>query len=330
MTSKNYSRNIAILRSQPKPGKVFDTYWRFAAERQNILMLRLSGAAGPWTNDPILSAHKFTNVYRVTDRVSQYLVKRVIGTDERSHAATALRILLFKIFNKIETWELMEEQRGEISDHSFDPGALRHLLDLALGAGAAIYSAAYIMPSGPVEIRQPKKHWMHLELLRTLLENGLPDLLAASPTMAQGYALLRGLPGFGPFLAYQYATDLAYSRHFGWNEMEFVVPGPGALDGIRKCFVSLGEYTEADTIRWVAERQEAEFNRLGLQFQRLGSRPLQLIDCQNVFCEVDKYARVAHPDVVGRSARIRIKQKFIPTAPIDPLVMPIKWHKPDQ
>src|SRR5258707_9985183 len=40
------------------------------------------------------------------------------------------------------------------------------------------------------------------------------------------------------------------------------------------------------------------------------SRRLQLIDCQNLFCEVDKYARVAHPNIAGRTGRTRIKQKF--------------------
>ena len=45
--------------------------------------------------------------------------------------------------------------------------------------------------------------------------------------------------------------------------------------------------------------------------QNLWGRNLQLIDCQNVFCEVDKYARIFHPKIDGLSNRTRIKQKFI-------------------
>ena len=45
----------------------------------------------------------------------------------------------------------------------------------------------------------------------------------------------------------------------------------------------------------MAENQEDEFARRGIEFQTLWGRPLQLIDCQNLFCEVDKYARVYHP-----------------------------------
>ncbi|MCK9912538.1 putative DNA base hypermodification protein, partial [Microbacteriaceae bacterium K1510] len=70
--------------------------------------------------------------------------------------------------------------------------------------------------------------------------------------------------------------------------MEFVMPGPGALDGIRKCFSSLGGLNEPEIIRLMADIQSDEFARLGLQFRSLFGRSLQLIDCQNLFCEVDK------------------------------------------
>ena len=60
----------------------------------------------------------------------------------------------------------------------------------------------------------------------------------------------------------------------------------------------------------MAERQELEFERLGLNYQSLWGRKLQLIDCQNLFCEVDKYSRIKHPEISGISGRTRIKQKY--------------------
>jgi hypothetical protein len=50
-----------------------------------------------------------------------------------------------------------------------------------------------------------------------------------------------------------------------------------------------------------------------------------LIDCQNLLCEVDKYARVAHPRIAGRTGRTRIKQKFEPTLTPIELFYPPKW-----
>jgi hypothetical protein len=75
----------------------------------------------------------------------------------------------------------------------------------------------------------------------------------------------------------------------------------------------------------MADNQEREFERLGIKFQTLWGRPLQLIDCQNLFCEVDKYARVAHPEIAGISGRTRIKQKFSPTGSLDLPWYPPKW-----
>src|SRR4051794_37849562 len=57
---------------------VVDTYWRFAAARQAIYEARLAGAPAPWSDDPVLQAFRFTNVYRAADRVSQFLISEVI------------------------------------------------------------------------------------------------------------------------------------------------------------------------------------------------------------------------------------------------------------
>ena len=92
-----------------------------------------------------------------------------------------------------------------------------------------------------------------------------------------------------------------------------MVQGPGALDGIHKCFGDLGGLSETDIIKLVTDRQELEFERLGLQFRSLWGRPLQLIDCQNLFCEVSKYARVKHPEIRGVTDRSRIKQVYRPS-----------------
>ena len=82
---------------------------------------------------------------------------------------------------------------------------------------------------------------------------------------------------------------------------------------------------EPDAIRWAMDRQQFETQRLGLEPISLWGRPLQLIDCQNLFCEVDKYACVRHPEAQGRTGRMRIKQRFIPsTEPLTPWYPP-KW-----
>jgi hypothetical protein len=313
-----------VKRREPRPSFVFDTYWQFAVKRQDIYHQRVRGKSGPWTDDPVLRAHKFTNAYRATDRVSQYLIRHVIYGSDHGLESTVLRSLLFKIFNKIETWELLEHAFGEISIETFDPSAFGVVLERAMAAGASVYSAAYIMPSGPASIRRARKHEMHLELLRTLLAERFPEKLARCASMRAAYELFRTVPGIGPFLAYQFVDDLNYSPYLSFTELEFVMPGPGARDGLRKCFEDFGDYTEAEVIQWVTERQGMELRKRDLVFSSLWGRELQLIDCQNLFCEVDKYSRVVHPEALGLTGRTRIKQKFSP----NPTLMPTPWFPP--
>lgn len=304
----------------------FDTYWRFAKARQDVFFARLDGSSGPWTDDPIISQFKFTNTYRASDRVSQYLIKQVIYQGKWGYEDTFFRILLFKLFNKIETWQMLEQHFGEVSLATFDVDTFDNVLDKAISSGTRIYSAAYIMPCGSRKKYGPmRKHRFHLQLLQKLLDDHFHHALIDCPTMQSAYGMLLSIDSIGKFLAYQLITDLNYAQYFDYQESEFVVPGPGALDGIAKCFANLGDYTPADTIKWMMEQQQHHFDRLELDFKSLWGRPLQLIDCQNIFCEVDKYSRVHHPDLNGLSGRTRIKQKFKANSGQISQFYPPKW-----
>lgn len=310
-----------------KPTVVFDTYWRFAAERQKIFFKKLENAPIPWTDDRILSTYKFTNAYRASDRTSQYLIRNVIYRDDLPASSNEVffRIMIFKLFNKIETWQLLENKIGSIiyAEYSFD--RYDKVLTEAMKSEQTIYSAAYIMPSGGKTLGHTTKHRNHLKLIELMMADELPHKLADAKNMHKGFDLLRDYPTLGDFLAYQFITDVNYSEITNFSEMDFVIPGPGALDGIRKCFLDLGGLNEPEIIKFMADIQESEFERLGLDFKSLWGRNLQLIDCQNLFCEVDKYARMKHPDIAGISGRTRIKQKYSAnTQPVD-YWYPPKW-----
>ena len=308
-----------VLKTTP----VFDTYWRFASERQEMFMRRVQGSTPPWTEDPILSVHRFTNTYRASDRVSQYLIRHVIYEGSQKSEEVFFRTILFKLFNRIDTWQALRAELGSVSWRAFTFETYAKVLDRLLDDGQRIYSAAYIMPSPA--FGSPRKHRNHLRLIEHMMADGAPWKLAKASSLREAFELLRGYPSLGDFLAFQFAIDLNYSELIDFSEMEFVVTGPGARDGIRKCFKDTAGLTEAEIIQVMAERADTEFKRLGMRFRNLWGRGLQLIDCQNVFCEVSKYARVAHPDVVGESGRTRIKQKFVPRPTPVPQWYPPKW-----
>lgn len=307
--------------------EVFASYWWLAAERQRIFFRRLRQEDPPWTRDPVIAAHRFTNAYRASDRVSQFLINKVIyGTpaDERS---TVLRVLLFKIFNRVETWRYLEDSVGPITESSFDAALLTQLLDRRLAEGCRLYSAAYIMPSP--KLGAERKHANHLRLLDQLLADGTIAQLTEASSLQNLYSILAGVHSFGTFLAFQFAIDLNYSPLYQFSEMDFVVAGPGAHDGIAKCFNDTDGLGAEDVIRVVADAAEACLASLGIDFESLWGRPLQLIDCQNLFCEVDKYARVVHPELRGCSGRTRIKQRYVPNPLPLAVGYPPKWGLPN-
>ena len=318
------SRPIEIAGRTLTPTPVFDTYWRFTAARQAIYLARLQGLGEPWSDDPILRDYRFTNVYRAADRVSQYLIQRVIYDSDVSDDPenVVFRVLLFKLFNRIPTWRTLEHELGGIEWRTFNFSRYCHVLDAAAADGP-IYSAAYLMP--PPKLGERSKHHNHLRLLEQIMRDGFPRLVASSKTLTGIYERLIKYPSVGRFLGFQYTVDLNYTPLMAACENQFVVAGPGACDGVRKCFGSEASGIEPEVIRYMVEHQDLHFERLGLEFDGLFGRSLHLIDCQNLFCEVDKYARVAHPEAAGISGRKRIKQKFRPSREQLAAVFPPRW-----
>jgi hypothetical protein len=258
--------------------------------------------------------------------VSQYLIRDVIYGGDPDPDEVCFRVLLFKIFNRIDTWKLLRGAIGEILWRKFKFKAYAAVLSKAFDSGKSIYSPAYIMPSGGRGSGFSRKHQMHLTLLERMMKEQLSTSIRRARSMEEVYLLLRSYPSIGGFLAYQFATDLNYSELTDFDEMTFVMPGPGAANGIRKCFSDLGGKSEAEVIQSVTRHQKECFATMGIDFPSLWGRPLQLIDCQNLFCEVDKYSRVKHPEFVGVTKRVRIKQKFRPSSERITYWFPPKWN----
>lgn len=321
---KNLPSSVRVANRSFRVSPVFHAYWSFAAERHQIFRRRLEGS-WPATNDPILLKYKFTNAFRVLDRTSQYLIGEVIQKGEQAPVEVFYRILLFKLFNKIETWELLRRHLGQMrfADHRFE--AIDSVLSEALSRKQRIYSAAYIMPSGGAN-GDAKKHRSHLRLLEMMIREEVPNKLQDTSSMEEGFRILLAYPMIGNFLAYQFVTDLNYSDLTNYSEAEFVIPGPGALDGLKKCFPDMVPSDAPMLIRFMCDQQEKLQEELGIHPVSLCGRQLQLIDCQNIFCETDKYSRVAYPSIEGISGRTRIKQSFRMTGPLLPPVFPTKWR----
>jgi hypothetical protein len=308
----------------PRP-QAFDIYWKFAHERHRIFEARLAGQSGPWTEDRILQTYKFCNVYRAADRVSQYMIRNVCySTDDMTEADRVFQIVAFRTFSNIATWDSLTILLGHspvIDD--IRNGQLEAALTHLRNSDKRLYTGAFILCATNAYGRS-LKHLNHVELFRHMfVESRLAEDILEAPSLAAIYAYLHEYPLMGDFMSYQVAIDINYSELVDFSENDFTQPGPGALRGIKKVFADTDGMTPRDTVMWMVDNQESEFDRLGLKFGGLWGRPIQAIDAQNLFCETDKYCREALPELA--SARTRIKARFVKSAEPVSLFFPPKW-----
>ena len=319
--------NSKIRIISPKPRtEVYETYWRFAFERQSIFEKRVSGRSRPWTDDPILREYKFCNVYRATDRVSQYMIKDVCYNKETSAPIDRLfQIIAFRIFSNIQTWDLLKQKLGKSPTvANLVDGSFEQALNDIKAETSKLYTGAFILCAADAYNRG-LKHLNHVELFKDMFINqDLGTKILKASSLKQIYNLLHSFPLMGDFMSYQIAIDLNYSDLVNFSENEFTKAGPGALRGIKKVFENTNGLSPEEVIMWMVEHQDEEFKRLGYNFKGLFGRKLHAIDAQGLFCETDKYCREAIPEL--KSARMRIKAHFSENSKPIELFFPPKWH----
>ncbi|KAJ7468640.1 hypothetical protein FB451DRAFT_1039239 [Mycena latifolia] len=330
---------IVVCGQELVPTVVFDTLWRWLVERKKIDDSRRAGMPAPWTEDPILREHKFCNAYRVLDRTSQFVITDVIEQGSQDRTELLFRILLFNCFNRIETWILLKEAfGGTLTYASFDLAAYNNVL---CAAPHALFTGAYIKIGKKLDYHD--NHMRYLQQLQILMRD-LPSLLDGARYAADVFEQIAAYPGMGDFMAYQLMLSLSYSKLLNFAANDFVAPGPGAISGLTKMFgASLHRAKESvpdiesEILRWMAATQRAHFARLGLSFPFLRGadgveHALDVADFEHAVCEVDKYARRAHPGVRGPpGARTSISGVFheevagpLPAVP----ALPCAWADP--
>lgn len=303
-------------------------FW-FNQERMKIFWQKYEGQLGPWSMDGMLNKYRLTNVYRACDRVSQYLIREVIYGEagaQMSAEDTLLRILLFKVFNKPDTWQYMEEQLGEpLRVANFRAALLKPWLT-ELKEVQPIFNGAYIMAgSHQAYSNQRTKHGVWLEIIeQEFLKGEVLKQIAQANSLKEVYQLLQSCSLIGSFLAYQYAIDFNYSEVVDFSENSFTKAGIGAQRGIQKCFELQPPYSYEDYVQYTQDHAQEFREQYGYtDFVPLFGREMTLVDFQSGFCETDKILRVKLPELNLKQRRI--KQIYQPTEePID-YFFPPKW-----
>ncbi len=259
-------------------------YLDFVEERHRVWERRQAGEEPPWTEDPLLATSKFTNVYRVLDHGSQYLLRQLLLTSG-SAADALLRSFLYRYTNRPEPWEYFHDLMGRYPVRADLPAILPGVWHAAKDRGVPLFGIAYrVFPDRKYEGTQ--LDWL-LQMTLEKLDPLRLDLIVGADSMLAQLLLLQTIPRCGPFMAMQIVTDYGYSPWGQGDENETVVPGLGSVAGAR----FLAPKMEAGKVieHFWDHFQTSTRVRLELPDGRL--RPPSLMDVQNTLCEYSKYAR---------------------------------------
>jgi len=297
---------------------------RWMVERMEIWWWRYhKPKAMVFTKDPIMRRYKFTNVYRILDRSTQYMLNNVMCPDDECKIDThdmLWRVFLYKHFNLPNTWDILERELCFISLNT----PVDHIiltLEKYVKRGYVIYSPAYFITApfmksettmkelGINGIRE--KYIAYLRIFQSqLLETDRIERIYDAINLEELYVIASEISGIGGFMAYQVAQDWNYHPHFAYSQNEFVYPGVGTTRGVKRIF---GPDVDVITaVKWTHRNLELLLRTHGVyhEFKPLPGYMPQLPDISNCFCEADKYMRakgIKHPGVSGTQLRNTLK-----------------------
>lgn len=287
-----------------------DTFFYLMAERHRIYRKRTAGLPFPWTTDPVLLDNRFCNVYRILDRGTQYVVNEIINKGPQDHRETCFRVMLYKLFNRIPTWEYIVQKLGTPTWETFDINKYGRVLRARL-LSSPIYTSAYQIPAP--KLGYPTSHMNHLRQLQMMMDDDVPTLLLRKTCLKDAFKLIESYPGMGPFLGLQLLLDLNMTSQLDFSESEWVTCGPGSRNYLRQIFGNTVSGIENEAIAYLHITQNDHFERMGITDPPSLSpdRPgVSYVDIEHSLCECHKYVRLRKR--LGSGVKSK-KEEFKPT-----------------
>lgn len=296
-------------------------FFNYAVERESLRQRRRDGQPWPWTDDPVLREFRFCNVFREDDTTTIWFRDTIREPLRNERRPVVLATTAFRWFNRIETWELVEEwqsrQRGRTLPEFFrrwvkaDVHGTRddylNELRAALQGNAPWTTGSYIIktPDGMDKLEGVLRC---IQLFDQRLDE-LTVQIEKHRTLQGAWEALRTVPYLGDFMAYEVVTDLRHTCLLeGAGDVNtWANPGPGACRGMARVNdLPLDRYDRGKT----ADREQVIAGmRMLLEVSRNDSfwprewRGWELREVEHTLCEFDKYER-------ARTGAGRPRQRF--------------------
>lgn len=278
-------------------------FWAFLCERQDIYIRRAHlQMDAPWSGDEVLSAEFITNVYRELDPGTKYLMEVLAET--KNDKDKLLRVLAYRMMGSVP--ETFDAVKALMTLKNYDAEKfVRKVRKKASSSEHRVWGDAYRVASYYDEKGEDKIE--SVSRLLTKVVEQVPEWfrrMKNSPTAQDLFNVFVSIKGYGEFLAHQSMTDMLYlsenedTKVFDFTTDEWAQPGPGARKGIWHLMApSVKPSNLQVVVRWLADNQIAEFERLNLQFHALANPEgepiwLSVANIQSCLCEFGKYLRV--------------------------------------
>jgi hypothetical protein len=305
------------------------SYLTFVEERHRAYEGRQHGRPQPWTDEPQVAHRKFTNVFRILDFGTQFILSDLVEPD-LSDRDMLLRLFLYRHTGRVEAWQYLPlvvgeyptwenlddtleawyEYRGKTTTKKKAP---RRPGQVGRGNGnqtsvseRPLFTGAYLVfPQS--QVPGTDKIASIIDLTRRLFHpdsptDCVPDFMAAT-TQADRFNALRRNKGVADFMSMQVLTDWGYTPNCGVDrEDEFVVPGPGAVRGAQA--LSPGRPV-METLLWAVDALRSSEGCPALPLDHPGD-PVRLpswMDVQNTLCEFSKWVRFSEKPLPSKPYR---------------------------
>lgn len=267
----------------------------------------------PWTTDPVLRDFRFTNIRREHDKESKWVIEHIANNPELSYEDKLLNVILFRLYNKHETAELISMPFKFSQTPDWNPEWYRSLFEAALveDPKRVFFTAAFhtvgmknTLKKVTGESYAPMRI---LKFIKILINEGLVDDIKACVNQQEVYQTLTDYNGIGRFLAYQFYVDMTYIAEFPFSENEFTVAGPGCVMGLNYLFENRDGMTYEECLFWLRDNLDRLFvEELGKDWDAKRvfwdlpeeDRCFNVMSLENCFCELSKYIRAK--DGTGR------------------------------
>ncbi|KAH7343970.1 hypothetical protein B0J17DRAFT_703728 [Rhizoctonia solani] len=318
---------------------MLDTMFYWIHERHELFLRRLEGHPPPWTKDVILRNHRFTNVSRTYDRATQFLINRVINVGDQTHQELFFRTVLFRLFNRISTYEYLERRCGPLTIANFDITRWSAALSKLQNEGNSLYTGAYQInwPNFGAETANKPSHEKHFILIKHMLDDELPEGIKRCIRLREAFERILAYPSCGQFISYQLALDLNMLPEVNYNQDAWAPVGPGSMRGLLKMFGPGVKGIENEAMLYLLSIQDQHWRRLGVDMDRPIHGPglcpprIGLPEIEHGLCEVDKYSRMRHPKIALGGGRVpkAIKHRFKEEFAMQPVTrdLPLKWQE---